>query len=101
LHQVSASLVTVVSVNLGTYARAKPKALISKTRHEVKEVLKIPFIEVSHLEGRTEEQRARLAEAITNAVSEIFEVPTEAVWIKFSEMPKDHFATGGKLASKK
>jgi 4-oxalocrotonate tautomerase len=61
----------------------------------------MPFIEIHHLEGRTEEQRERLAKAITDAVSEIFNVSKEAVWIKFSEMPKDHFATGGKLWCKK
>lgn len=61
----------------------------------------MPFIEVHHLEGRTEEQRERLAKAITEAVSEIFNVPKEAVWIKFSEMPKDHFATGGTLICKR
>jgi 4-oxalocrotonate tautomerase len=61
----------------------------------------MPFIEIHHLEGRTEEQRERLAKAITDAVSEIFNVPKEAVWIKFSEMPKDHFATDGKLWSRK
>jgi 4-oxalocrotonate tautomerase len=61
----------------------------------------IPFIEVHHLEGRTEEQRQRLAQAITDSVAEIFKVQKESVWIKFSEMPKSYFATGGTLKSKK
>jgi 4-oxalocrotonate tautomerase len=61
----------------------------------------MPFIEIHHLEGRTEEQRERLAKAITEAVSEIFNVPKEAIWIEFSEMPKNHFATGGILISRK
>jgi len=64
-------------------------------------VLTMPFIEIHHLEGRTREQRERLAKAITESVSEIFNVPKESVWIKFSEMPKDYFATGGTLTSKK
>ena len=64
-------------------------------------VLIMPFIEIHHLEGRTQEQRERLAKAITEAVSEIFKVQKESVWIKFSEMPKDHFATAGTLVSKK
>ena len=61
----------------------------------------MPFIEIHHLEGRTQEQREQLAKAITQAVADIFKVQKEAVWIKFSEMPKDHFATGGVLVSKK
>jgi len=60
----------------------------------------MPFIEIHHLEGRTEDQRAKLAKAITDAVVEIFKVPRDAVWIKFSEMPKSHFSTGGTLRSR-
>lgn len=61
----------------------------------------MPFIEIHHLDGKTEEQREKLARAITDAVVEIFQVPRDAVWIKFSEMPKTHFAIGGVLWSKK
>ena len=61
----------------------------------------MPFIEVHFVEGRTEEQRERLAKAITDAVAEIFGVSRESVWIEFDEMPKTHFATGGVLRSKR
>lgn len=61
----------------------------------------MPFIEIHHLDGRTEEQKARLAKAITDAVAEIFQIPKDVIWIKFSEMPKTHFAVGGVLMSKK
>jgi 4-oxalocrotonate tautomerase len=61
----------------------------------------MPFIEIHHLEGRTEEQRERLAKAITDAVADIFKVPRDDVWIEFSEMPRSHFSTGGTLRSQK
>ncbi|MCJ7634614.1 4-oxalocrotonate tautomerase family protein [Candidatus Bathyarchaeota archaeon] len=61
----------------------------------------MPFIEVHYLEPRSEEQRERLAKAITDDVVEIFEVPREAVWIKFSEMPQSHFSKGGVLWNKR
>jgi 4-oxalocrotonate tautomerase len=61
----------------------------------------MPFIEVHYLEGRTEDQRQRLAKAITDAVAEIFQVSKDVVWIEFREMPKTHFATDGILRSKK
>jgi 4-oxalocrotonate tautomerase family enzyme len=63
--------------------------------------LNMPFIEVHCLEGRSEEQFQQLAKAITDAVAEIFKVSKDAVWIKFSEMPKNRFATGGNLVGKK
>jgi len=61
----------------------------------------MPFIEIHFVEGRTEEQRERLAKAITDAVAEIFGVSKENVWIEFDEMPRTHFATGGVLRSKR
>lgn len=64
-------------------------------------ILDMPFIEVHCLEGRTDAQFQQLAKAITDAVAEIFKVSKDAVWIEFSEMPKNRFATGGNLAGKK
>jgi len=61
----------------------------------------MPYIQVNMLEGRTQEQRAKLTKAITDAVVEILKVDKENVWIEFNDMPKTHFATGGILRSKK
>jgi len=61
----------------------------------------MPFIQVHLVEGRTEEQREKLAKAITDAFVEILGVSRDAVWITFQDMPKTHFATGGVLRSKR
>jgi 4-oxalocrotonate tautomerase len=61
----------------------------------------MPYIQVRLVEGRTNEQRERLAKAITDATAEILKVNKEDIWIEFSDMPKTHFATGGILRSKK
>jgi len=61
----------------------------------------MPFVEIHYLEGRTQEQKERLAKAITDAVTKIFEVPEEAVWIEFDEMAKTDFAVGGVPKSRK
>jgi 4-oxalocrotonate tautomerase len=53
------------------------------------------------VEGRTQEQREKLAKAITDATVEILKVDKESVWIEFTDMPKTHFATGGILKSGK
>jgi 4-oxalocrotonate tautomerase len=60
----------------------------------------MPFVEIHYIEGRTEEQREKLAKMITDSVAEIFNVPKESVWIEFDEMSKTHFAIGGVLRSK-
>lgn len=61
----------------------------------------MPFVQVHLVEGRTEEQREKIAKAFTDALVEILGVPRDAVWIEFVDMPKTHFATGGVLRSKK
>ncbi len=61
----------------------------------------MPFVQVHLVEGRTNEQRERLAKAITDATAEILKVNKEDVWIEFTDMPKTHFATGGILRNSK
>jgi 4-oxalocrotonate tautomerase len=61
----------------------------------------MPYVQVNLLEGRSEEQIERLVEAITDAFVNILGVPKEVVWIEFNEMPKNRFAQGGVLRSKR
>ena len=61
----------------------------------------MPFVQIHYLESKTQEQKEKLANAITNAVTTIFEVPSDVVWIQFDEMSKTDFATGGVMRSKR
>ncbi|MBS7651187.1 MAG: 2-hydroxymuconate tautomerase [Candidatus Bathyarchaeia archaeon] len=61
----------------------------------------MPYVQVNLLEGRSEEQIEKLVEAITEAFVNILGVPKEVVWIEFNEMPKNRFAQGGVLRSKR
>jgi len=61
----------------------------------------MPFVEVHLIEGRTDEQREKIAKAFTETLVEILGVPKDAVFIQFIDMPKTHVATGGVLRSKK
>ena len=62
---------------------------------------RMPFVEVHMIEGRTDEQRAKIAKAFTDTLIQVLGVKGEDVWIQFSDMPKTHFATSGTLRSKK
>ena len=57
----------------------------------------MPILRVSLWSGRTKEQKARLARALTDTIVEVGEVPAEAVTIMFEELPKESWATGGEL----
>jgi 4-oxalocrotonate tautomerase len=59
----------------------------------------MPFIEVKLLEGRSEEQKRKLVEAITDAVVETCGAPREGTMVTIEEYPRNHWATGGVLIS--
>jgi 4-oxalocrotonate tautomerase family enzyme len=52
-------------------------------------------VRVEWLEGRTQEQRQRLVDAITRSVTEIADVAVEQVTVVFEEIPRHLQAKGG------
>lgn len=59
----------------------------------------MPFIQIKIWEGRTKEEKARMAKYITEAVVHAIEVPPEVVTVVFQEVPKENWAVAGKLSS--
>ncbi|WP_269433439.1 2-hydroxymuconate tautomerase [Bacillus sp. CHD6a] len=61
--------------------------------------LKMPYVTVKMLEGRSEEQKKALVEKVTAAVSETTGAPEEKIVVFIEEMTKGHYAVGGKRLS--
>ena len=59
----------------------------------------MPMVRVEMWSGRTKEQKAELARAITDAVVKIGKTTPEATQIVFQDVPKGDWAIGGVLAS--
>ena len=59
----------------------------------------MPYVTVKMLEGRTEEQKKAMVEKVTAAVSETSGAPKEKIVVFIEEMPKNHYAVGGKRLS--
>jgi 4-oxalocrotonate tautomerase len=59
----------------------------------------MPLLRVSLWTGRTRQQKAELAKALTDTMVQVAKVPAQAVTIQFEEMPKENWATGGQLHS--
>lgn len=59
----------------------------------------MPIIRVSLWAGKTKEQKAELAKALTDTMVKVAKVPAEAVTIMFEELPKENWATKGVLHS--
>lgn len=61
----------------------------------------MPTVIIEMLEGRSYEQKAKLAKKITDAIVEIFGSSPEAVTVIYHELPKANLAKGGVLFSER
>jgi len=59
----------------------------------------MPIYRVEMLEGRTSEQKKKLAEAITRVSVEILGGQPDSVNVIINEIKRENWATGGKLWS--
>lgn len=57
----------------------------------------MPVLRVSMWSGKTREEKAALARALTDAMAAAADVPARAVTIQFEELPRENWATGGRL----
>ena len=59
----------------------------------------MPIVEIKLIEGRTVDQKREMAQAITQEICRIAQVPPERVIINFVDMKKENIANAGKLKS--
>lgn len=59
----------------------------------------MPVVTVSLYAGRTAEQKAALAKAVTKAISETAGIPDSATTIIFQDVEKSDWSIGGVMAS--
>ncbi len=57
----------------------------------------MPVVTVEWLEGRTAQQKAQLADALTRAFVDIARVQQEQVWVVFRDVKRSDWAISGKL----
>ncbi|MDP6379839.1 MAG: 2-hydroxymuconate tautomerase [Phycisphaerae bacterium] len=57
----------------------------------------MPLVRISMWPGRTTEQKANLATAVTETVVKAIGAPPEAVHVMIEELPKENWAHAGKL----
>ena len=61
----------------------------------------MPVIRIEMIEGRTEEQKQRIAELVTKAMVEVAGVKSEETWVVFEDVSRGNWAVGGKLLSRR
>ena len=57
----------------------------------------MPMIQITMLEGRTADQKRKLAQRITDAMVEEAGAKREAIVVAFHEVSKESYASGGVL----
>lgn len=60
----------------------------------------MPIVQISIMEGRSQEKIDDLLKNVTTAVSESLDSPKENVRVMVTEIPKTHWAIGGTSAKK-
>ena len=58
----------------------------------------MPLVQISIMEGRSQEKIDALMKNVTTAVSESLDAPKENVRVVVTEVPKTHWAIGGTSA---
>ena len=61
----------------------------------------MPMVQITMLEGRTAEQKRKLAQRITDALVEEVGTKREGIIIAFHEVSKESYASGGVLMADK
>jgi 4-oxalocrotonate tautomerase len=54
----------------------------------------MPFVNIRILEGHSQERKNEMTRRIVDAVSEIAELPKEAVWVVFEDVSADDWFVG-------
>ncbi|SEQ99430.1 4-oxalocrotonate tautomerase [Amphritea atlantica] len=58
----------------------------------------MPIVSISMMEGRSDEQKERMINEVSEAIARSLEAPKESVRVLIYEMPKQHFGIGGQSA---
>ena len=61
----------------------------------------MPMVQVTMLQGRTVEQKRKLAQRITDAMVEEIGARREAIVVAFNEVSRENYASGGVLMADK
>jgi 4-oxalocrotonate tautomerase len=55
----------------------------------------MPFVNIRILEGHSQQRKDAISRRVTDAISEIAELPREAVWVVFEDVTAEDWYVGG------
>jgi 4-oxalocrotonate tautomerase len=64
---------------------------------ENRELVSMPMVQITMLQGRTADQKRKIAKRITDALVEEAGARREGIVVAFNEVSKESYASGGEL----
>lgn len=59
----------------------------------------MPFVNIRILEGHSQERKDAISRRVTDAISEIAQIPKDAVWVVFEDVSADDWYVGATTVS--
>jgi 4-oxalocrotonate tautomerase len=59
----------------------------------------MPFVSIRILNGHSQERKDEISKRVTNAISEVAELPKEAIWVVFEEITADDWYVGARTVT--
>ena len=59
----------------------------------------MPFVSIRILNGHSQQRKDEISTRVTNAISEVAELPKEAIWVVFEEVTAEDWYVGARSVS--
>jgi 4-oxalocrotonate tautomerase len=59
----------------------------------------MPFVSIRILNGHSKQRKDEISARVTSAISEVAELPKEAIWVVFEEVTAEDWYVGAKSVS--
>jgi 4-oxalocrotonate tautomerase len=59
----------------------------------------MPFVSIRILEGHSQQRKDAISRRVTDAISEIAEIPKDAIWVVFEDVSADDWYVGATAVS--
>jgi len=54
----------------------------------------MPFVNIRFVEGRSQQQKDEISKRVTDAISEVLQLPKDDIWVVFDDVPAGDWYVG-------
>jgi 4-oxalocrotonate tautomerase len=55
----------------------------------------MPFVNIRLIDGRSQQRKDEISKRVTNAISEVLQLPKDDIWVLFEDIPAEDWYVGG------